>query len=90
MDDETVRSCFDSDLDPMNALAEVIPSSGHRLKFITAFHNKVFGNGSTDQAKFLYKISETNEFVNEYIFSVPHSRLVALGCPHLKGTPPKS
>ena len=51
MDDETVKNCLDSELEPMNALAQVIPSSGHRIKFITAFRKQFIGNGATDQVK---------------------------------------
>ena len=51
MDDETITNCFDSDLDPMTALAQVIPSSGHRIKFITAFRKQFIGNGAADQVK---------------------------------------
>ena len=52
MSDETFKHCFDdADLDPMNALAEVIPSAGHRVTFITAFLNKFTSNGTAYQVR---------------------------------------
>ena len=49
LDDESLVSCLESDMDMLKVLADIIPSLGRRVKFVNNFKKQLNDNGGAEQ-----------------------------------------